>query len=83
MRFSARLTAATGEARSLWFALPRRHADAVTRRADPFVLAALHHSMRSGRALHVRGAPASPSLLRNLDEFQRAWAMWRPGRLGI
>jgi hypothetical protein len=83
VRFSAQLVAATGEERSLWFALPRRHADAATRRADPFVLAALHRAMRSGRALRVRGAPASPSLLCNLDEFQRAWAMWRPERLRV
>jgi hypothetical protein len=81
VRFAARLAGADGGPRALWFAVPRAHADAVTRRADPFVLAALWRAMRAGRALHVRGAPASPSLLRNLDELQRAWAEWRPGRV--
>ena len=35
--------------------------------------------------LHVH-AGVSPSLLRNLEEFQAAWACWRPGhyaRIGI
>jgi hypothetical protein len=81
VRFSARLATTTGERRTLWFSLPRRHADAATRRADPFVLAALWGAMRSGRPLRVRGAPVSPSLLRNLEEFQRAWVAWRPRRL--
>lgn len=50
--------------------------DAVVTRGDPFVVAALVLAMREGCDLHVRGAPVSASLLRNLDEFQQIWHAW-------
>jgi hypothetical protein len=50
--------------------------DAVVTRGDPFVVAALVLAMREGCDLHVRGAPISASLLRNLDEFQQIWHAW-------
>lgn len=46
-------------------------------RHDFVVLALLFLAMRSGRDLHVRGR-LSRRLLRNLEEFQRAWCAWRP-----
>jgi hypothetical protein len=78
IRHSAVLRLASGKKQLLSFWVPRCAADAVTDRADPFVLAALHYAMADGAALHVRKAAVSPSLLRNLEEFQRAWASWRP-----
>jgi hypothetical protein len=48
------------------------------RRLDFVVLALLYFAMRRGLDLHVEGA-VSRRLLANLEEFQRAWAMWLPG----
>ncbi|MBW7930916.1 MAG: hypothetical protein H3C57_06380, partial [Gammaproteobacteria bacterium] len=46
-------------------------------RHDFVVLALLFLAMRSGRDLYVQGR-LSRQLLANLEEFQRAWAAWRP-----
>ena len=43
---------------------------------DFAVVAALITAMREGRPVHVDG-PVTGELLRNLEEFQEAWAMWR------
>jgi hypothetical protein len=44
---------------------------------DFAVLAGIFTAMRLGRPLHVQG-PVSRTLLRNLEEFQEAWAVWLP-----
>jgi len=44
---------------------------------DFAVIAAIFTAMRKGLPLHVLG-PVSTSLLRNLEEFQDAWATWMP-----
>lgn len=44
---------------------------------DFAVAAALLIALRDGRPMHVEG-PVTETLLRNLEEFQEAWAMWRP-----
>lgn len=49
-------------------------------RLDFVVLALVFFAMRRGRDLFVDGA-VSRHLLVNLEEFQRAWAMWAPKRL--
>lgn len=46
-------------------------------RLDFAVLASIFHAMRVGKNLHING-PVSRTLLRNLEEFQEAWAQWRP-----
>lgn len=43
---------------------------------DFAVVAALFAAMREGRAIHIDG-PVTATLLRNLEEFQEAWALWR------
>ena len=43
---------------------------------DFAVVAALIIAMREGRPMHVDG-PVTGDLLRNLEEFQEAWTMWR------
>lgn len=48
-------------------------------RHDFVVLALIFAAMRSGCDLHVEGRLSS-ALLRNLEEFQRAWSAWRPAR---
>ena len=74
---SAQLSIPGSEPQEVWFRLPSQHLSDVTRRADPFIIAALFPAIQSGRALHVTGAAASRSLLRNLTEFQNVWRAWR------
>jgi len=62
----------------LWYRVPADLEPALTRSCDPFVLGGLFAAMRSGGKMLVHGE-VSPSLLRNLDEFQSAWVLWRPG----
>jgi hypothetical protein len=45
---------------------------------DFAVMASVFTAMRRNRPLHVLG-PVSAALLRNLEEFQEAWAIWMPG----
>lgn len=61
----------------LWFRVPGRCKDLLTGRGDPFLLGFLFHAMRFGGRLAIHGMVA-PSLLRNLEEFQAAWTLWRP-----
>jgi hypothetical protein len=74
---SARLEGDAAFERRIWFGLEDRHRDAVTDRADPFVLAALYPAMRDGILLRVRGAPISPGLRANLAELMHVWRQWR------
>lgn len=46
---------------------------------DFAAVAMIFPAMRSGRPIHIRGT-LSASLVRNLEEFQEAWAAWRPGK---
>jgi len=62
---------------SLWYRLPSEHISDITTSSDPFVLALLCPAMQAPADLVVHGQ-VSPSLLRHLDEFQSAWALWRP-----
>lgn len=43
---------------------------------DFAVVAALFAAMREGRPIHIDG-PVTATLLRNLEEFQEAWTLWR------
>ena len=74
---SAHLSIPGKEPQEVWFRLSEQCLPAITRRADPFILAALFPTIQSGRTLRVTGAPASRSLLRNLTEFQNVWRAWR------
>lgn len=51
-------------------------------RDDFLVLALLFYAMRRHCDLYIDG-PVSRELLANLEEFQRAWAMWVPERYRI
>lgn len=62
---------------TFWFRLPARCQKHVTDSLDPFVLGVIFIAMSRGADLHVQGR-VSPSLLKNLDEFQNAWQVWRP-----
>lgn len=76
---SAEIVNANQSRQQLWYRFPARCADALTESADPFVLGALFRAMRASSDLVVHGR-VSPSLLRNLEEFQALWACWQPSR---
>lgn len=73
----ARVEMPDGNHWRLWYRLPAAHAASVTRSADPFLLGVLFSAMQTPADVHVHGT-ISPSLLRNLEEFQAAWALWKP-----
>jgi len=66
-----------GKVARLWYRVEAERENELTRMADPFVLGILQIAMNAGENLLVHGA-VSPSLLRNLEEFQRAWSVWKP-----
>jgi hypothetical protein len=68
-----------GTRRRLWYRLPLAFREAVTKSCDPFVVGLLFTVMKSPGDLRVHGE-VSPSLLRNLVEFQDAWAAWKPAK---
>ena len=84
---AATLEHADGRKDTLWFRLPAEHSEWMTSRADPFVIGVIFPLMENARRadapvrLVVHGA-VSPSLIRSLEEFQLAWAMWRPDLYG-
>jgi hypothetical protein len=63
----------------IWFRLPSASLSSLPRNLDPFVLAVLFSAMRAPADLEIHGA-VSPSLLYNLEEFQKAWALWLPAK---
>ena len=76
---SVRIETAGRASETLWYRLPAAHETSIPESLDPFVIGILFCAMSRGMDLHVHGA-ASPSLLRNLDEFQAAWNGWLPAR---
>jgi hypothetical protein len=63
---------------NLWYRIPGKYAAFVTDSCDPLVVANVFNFMKLGFDCLVHGR-VSPSLLRNLTEFQAAWSCWRPG----
>lgn len=61
----------------LWYRLPSSFRDTLSDSCDPFVQAAMFTAMRTASRVVIHGR-ASPSLLRNLVEFQMAWTSWKP-----
>jgi hypothetical protein len=68
-----------GNRQRLWYRLPAAHREALTKSCDPFVLGLLFSMMKTPADVRVHGQ-VSPSLLRNLVEFQDAWATWKPDK---
>ena len=64
-----------------YFDFDPRWRSALTKRADPFVLALLPRAMKDGADLRISGAPVDAQLLDHLDEYQRAWQAWEPDRV--
>jgi hypothetical protein len=63
----------------LWYRVPETYSTWITKSADPFLLGILFTAMKRSLDVHVNGM-ISTSLLRNLAEFQKAWALWLPKR---
>jgi hypothetical protein len=61
----------------LWYKIPAEYSALVTDSFDPFVVATILLAMKRSEDLVVHGE-VSPSLLRNLMEFQSAWSSWCP-----
>jgi len=70
---------ASKERRRGWYRLPVEHQGAITESCDPFVLASLFAAMQTPADLRVHGS-VSPSLLKNLEEYQAIWHAWLPDR---
>ena len=68
---------ASKERQRFWYRLASHLQPALTDSCDPFVLPAVFIAMQRNANLVVHGQ-VSPSLLKNLAEFQSAWASWRP-----
>ena len=66
------------ERKTFWYRLPAACQSALAQSCDPYVLAVLFKAMRTPADLVVHGT-ASPSLLRNLEEYQTVWTNWVPG----
>ena len=69
---------ASVEPQRFWYRFSSDLQPALTDSCDPFVLPAVFIAMQRQAKLIVHGQ-VSPSLLKNLVEFQAAWASWRPG----
>src|SRR6476469_6060017 len=65
--------------RCLWYRFPSKYTSFLTFSCDPFVVATILMAMNQSSDLVVHGQ-VSPSLLRNLEEFQAAWSCWHPDR---
>lgn len=63
----------------IWYRVPADYRSCITPSGDPYALAMIFTAMRLPSDLHIHGT-VSPSLLRNLEEFQSAWCCWRPER---
>jgi hypothetical protein len=72
------LEGASQERQRFWYRFSTDLQPALTGSCDPFVLPAVFIAMQRKASLVVHGQ-VSPSLLKNLAEFQSAWASWRPG----
>lgn len=61
----------------LWYRVPCEYAALIPPSCDSFVVATVMLAMSQASDFAVHGE-VSPSLLRNLQEFQAAWACWYP-----
>lgn len=75
--YAARLERASDPVLELQYKVPNEFTHAVTDAGDSFLVGALFKAMKKAAPIHVHGR-VSPSLLRNLTEFQAAWKHFRP-----
>lgn len=80
--YGATLELGTTIRKQLWYNIPSARADFVTESCDPYVLGSIFIAAVNSAELIVHGQ-ASPSLLRNLIDFQNAWKTWWPHRFSV
>lgn len=61
----------------LWYSIPESQEHNLLKNSDLFVTGSIYLLMQAGHDVLVHGE-VSPSLLRNLDEYQTAWVGWVP-----
>jgi hypothetical protein len=76
---SAAIESPTRGLRKLWYRIPSEFSSLIGTSCDPFVVANIFLIMSEGADCIVHDQ-VSPSLLRNLVEFQGAWALWYPNK---
>lgn len=72
----------SGGQHRVWYRVETRNENHLTPSADPFVLGTLMIAMNKRENLRVHGQ-VSPSLLRNLENFQQAWSVWESEMYGM
>jgi hypothetical protein len=77
IELAATLEKSSNDRLRIWFRLPSAFLPALPRNLDSFVVAVLFNAMSASADLEIHGE-VSRSLLYNLAEFQRAWALWLP-----
>lgn len=80
VRWSAHVSGTSRGRLVHYFDIDARWRHALTRRADPFVLALLPRAIVDGAVLRVRGAPVDARLLDHLDEYCQLHRAWWPER---
>ncbi|MGB5592480.1 MAG: hypothetical protein WBM62_00370 [Crocosphaera sp.] len=63
--------------KQLWYKVPEEYQDDIAATCDPFVVAVIFKLMKQPAPVMIHGQ-VSPSLLRNLTEYQNIWQLWRP-----
>ncbi len=79
VELGATLEKSPAEQLRIWFRLPSAALPTLPANLDHFVLSVLFTAMSASADLEIHGE-VSPSLLRNLSEFQRAWSLWLPDK---
>ena len=74
---SATIEPPSGDRETLWFSVPEDQEQSLCVNADPFVVGAIYRIMESGHDAKVHGT-VSPSLIRNLEDYQAVWSAWLP-----
>ncbi len=72
-----------GKTFELWFEIPLACKEYLTDTGDAFLLAALFPAMRANLPIRIQNRSVSRTLLRNLQEVQRAWNQWKPQHYSI
>jgi len=68
--------------KTLWYKIPETYKHFISTTCDHFVVGSLFLLMKAGVNVQVHGQ-VSPSLLRNLFEFQEAWIVMRPDLVNV
>lgn len=74
---AAAIEAPGSERKRLWYSMPESHAEDLPGNSDLFAVGSIFLMMQAGVEVRVHGK-VSPSLLRNLTDYQDAWVAWMP-----